>query len=70
MMAHSHITDRVNVVEGIIEDISHGHVPNIPREMGLASEWRYNRGPSGNRHSRRIIAQRNLIRQHGKLSVT
>lgn len=37
--------DRVNVVEGIIEDISHGHIPNIPREMGLASEWRYNRGP-------------------------
>ena len=35
--------DRVNVVEGIIQDVSRGHVPNIPREMGLASEWRYNR---------------------------
>lgn len=39
------VADRVDVVEGIIEDLSHGHVPNIPKEMGLRSEWRYNRGP-------------------------
>jgi hypothetical protein len=35
--------DRVNVVEGIIEDLAHGHVPNIFKEMGGPAEWRYNR---------------------------
>jgi hypothetical protein len=35
--------DRVNVVEGIIEDLAHGHVPNIFKEMGGPAEWKYNR---------------------------
>jgi hypothetical protein len=35
--------DRVNVVEDIVSDLAHGHVPNIPKEMGLRSELRYNR---------------------------
>jgi hypothetical protein len=35
--------DRVNVVEDIVTDLAHGHVPNIPKEMGLRSELRYNR---------------------------
>jgi hypothetical protein len=35
--------DRVNVVEGILQDLAHGHVPNIFAEMGIRSEWRYNR---------------------------
>jgi hypothetical protein len=35
--------DRVNVVEGIIEDLAHGHVPNLFREMGGPAEWTYNR---------------------------
>jgi hypothetical protein len=35
--------DRVNVVEGIIEDLARGHVPNLFREMGGPAEWRYNR---------------------------
>ena len=35
--------DRVNMVEGLIDDLAHGHVPNLWKEMGLASEWRYNR---------------------------
>ena len=35
--------DRVNVVEGIIEDLAHGHVPNLFREMGGPAEWKYNR---------------------------
>ena len=35
--------DRVNVVEGIIEDLAHGHVPNLFKEMGGPAEWRYNR---------------------------
>lgn len=35
--------DRVNVVEGILEDLAHGHVPNFFREMGGPAEWRHNR---------------------------
>lgn len=35
--------DRVNMVEGLLDDLAHGHVPNLWKEMGLASEWRYNR---------------------------
>jgi hypothetical protein len=35
--------DRVNMVEGIIEDLARGHVPNIFREMGGPAEWKYNR---------------------------
>jgi len=35
--------DRVNVGEGLLSDLAHGHVPNIFREMGGAAQWRYNR---------------------------
>ena len=35
--------DRVNVGEGLLDDLAHGHVPNIFAEMGWRSEWRYNR---------------------------
>jgi len=35
--------DRINVVEGILDDIAHGHIPNIWKEMGGPAEWRYNR---------------------------
>jgi hypothetical protein len=35
--------DRVNVGEGLVQDMAHGHVPNLFREMGLAAEWKYNR---------------------------
>lgn len=35
--------DRVNVVEGIVDDLAHGHVPNLFAEMGGPAEWRYNR---------------------------
>lgn len=35
--------DRVNVVEGIIEDLAHGHVPNFFAEMGGPAEWKHNR---------------------------
>ena len=37
--------DRVDVVEGLLCDIAHGHLPNIPKEMGIRAEWRYN--PAG-----------------------
>jgi hypothetical protein len=35
--------DRVNVVEGILQDLAHGHVPNLFAEMGGPAEWRHNR---------------------------
>lgn len=36
-------SDRVNMVEGIFSDLSRGHIPNIPAEMGWNAEWKYNR---------------------------
>ena len=36
--------DRVNVVEGNLADLFRGRLPNHFREMGLRSEWKYNRG--------------------------
>lgn len=35
--------DRINVVEGVIDDVANGVVPNIPVEMGIRSAWRHNR---------------------------
>jgi hypothetical protein len=35
--------DRVNQVEGLIEDIGSGHIPNIFKEMGWKAAWKYNR---------------------------
>jgi len=35
--------DRINVVEGIVDDLAHGHVPNILGEMGLKAEWQHNK---------------------------
>jgi hypothetical protein len=35
--------DRVNMVEGIVQDLARAKIPNIPAEMGMRSEWKYNR---------------------------
>ncbi|HLL32067.1 MAG TPA: hypothetical protein VK403_13845 [Allosphingosinicella sp.] len=35
--------DRVNVVEGIVQDLARARIPNIPAEMGMRSEWEHNR---------------------------
>ncbi|QYF96213.1 hypothetical protein KY495_22760 [Massilia sp. PAMC28688] len=37
------LADRVNVVEGIGQDLSKGHVPNVLAEMGIKAEWEHNR---------------------------
>lgn len=37
------LADRVNVVEGIIDDLKQGIVPNIFAEKGWKAEWKYNR---------------------------
>jgi len=38
------IADRVNQVEGILDDIRAGHFPNILKERGWKSELKYNSG--------------------------
>jgi len=35
--------DRINVVEGVLQDLGRGKVPNIPAEMGVKSEWQHNK---------------------------
>lgn len=35
--------DRVDMVEEVLIDLAHLRIPNIPREMGLGSELKYNR---------------------------
>ncbi|HYD17262.1 MAG TPA: hypothetical protein VEF76_02140 [Patescibacteria group bacterium] len=37
------MADRINVIEGIFQDLFRGHVPNIWAEMGMRSELKYNR---------------------------
>jgi hypothetical protein len=37
------LADRVGMVEGVLSDLAHGHVPNIFGEMGLKAEWEHNR---------------------------
>ena len=37
------LADRVNVVEGVLDDLKHGHLPNIFAERGMKASWRYNR---------------------------
>lgn len=37
------VADRVNVVEGIGQDLARGTVPNVLAEMGIAAEWKYNK---------------------------
>jgi len=36
------LADRVNAVEGIIDDLKRGHIPNIFAERGWKAEWKYN----------------------------
>ncbi|HUQ74181.1 MAG TPA: hypothetical protein VM183_05595 [Burkholderiales bacterium] len=36
------LADRVHMVEDIFNDLARGRIPNIPREMGIKSELRYN----------------------------
>lgn len=35
--------DRTNVVEGIVEDLAHGYVPNVFEEMGIRAAWKHDR---------------------------
>ena len=37
------MADRVDMVEGVVADFARGRPPNLAREMGWRTEWRYNR---------------------------
>ncbi|HEX8263861.1 MAG TPA: hypothetical protein VF596_00450 [Pyrinomonadaceae bacterium] len=37
------LADRIDMVEGVVNDLARGHVPNIFGEMGLKAEWKHNR---------------------------
>lgn len=37
------LADRINSVEGIVDDIKHGYFPNFIKERGWTAEWKYNR---------------------------
>jgi hypothetical protein len=34
--------DRLNIGEGLVDDLLSGRVPNVPAEMGLRAEWEHN----------------------------
>lgn len=37
------LADRINVVEGLIDDLIHGKVPNIPKEKGMKADLEVNK---------------------------
>lgn len=37
------LADRVNVIEGLGQDLAQGHLPNLLAELGWRAQWRYNR---------------------------
>lgn len=37
------MADKVNVVEGLLDDLAHGTVPNIWAEKGYDSEWKHDK---------------------------
>lgn len=36
------LADRINVIEGIVDDLKRGHIPNIFAEKGWKAEWKHN----------------------------
>jgi hypothetical protein len=37
------LADRVGMVEGVVDDLARGHIPNIFEELGWKAEWKHNR---------------------------
>jgi hypothetical protein len=37
------LADRINVVEGLLDDVRRGRVPNVLAELGVPAQWRHNR---------------------------
>jgi hypothetical protein len=41
------LADRIDVIEGLLDDVAHAHVPNVVRERGWKSKFTGDRGPKG-----------------------
>lgn len=37
------LADRINMVEGVVDDIRHGHFPNVLEERGVRMDWKHQR---------------------------
>lgn len=37
------LADRINVIEGIVDDLKRGHIPNLFVERGWTAEWKHNK---------------------------
>jgi hypothetical protein len=37
------MADRINMLEGMLEDLTHGRLPNLYEEKGLRADWHYDR---------------------------
>jgi hypothetical protein len=37
------MADRINSIEGIIDDVRHGTIPDLFKERGWSAEWKYNK---------------------------
>lgn len=37
------MADRIDMVEGVLDDVAHGHIPNLVEERGLRADWHYDR---------------------------
>ena len=37
------LADRVDMIEGVADDLMRGHIPNIFSEMGMKAEWKHDR---------------------------
>jgi hypothetical protein len=37
------LADRINVIEGVLDDLRHRHIPNLYAECGWEAEWKHNR---------------------------
>lgn len=37
------LADRIDMIEGLLEDLMHGHVPNIFKEMGFGASKKYDK---------------------------
>lgn len=37
------MADRVDMIEGVVDDLAHAHLPNLIEEKGLRADWHYDR---------------------------
>ncbi|MDB6006139.1 MAG: hypothetical protein JWR15_3126 [Prosthecobacter sp.] len=55
------LADRLSMFGGLIDDVAHGHVPNVFKELGWKAEWRHNRGPLVRRIAVRTVVAAALV---------